>query len=103
MDVEDMSHHLSLFDLPLDILSTIASYLDHESLASFSLVSARAAAVVNFVDQNNYCQGLNEPEIDMDCLPSGIILSVFKLLDRQSLGRVAQVSYFILFFFRRRK
>jgi hypothetical protein len=93
MDVEDLPYQPSLLSLPRNVLMKIVSFLDSDSLSSFASASIQAAAVANSVYNSSANFLTTSPNIDMDCLPSEVILSVFKLLDRQSLGRVAQVGF----------
>ena len=82
---------VSVEDLPLSVLANILSFCEpstqhRAALAAncFRTALAELHPVTDLRDMNDNCLGL-------DFLPADVLLSIFKHLDRQSLGRVGQV------------
>ncbi len=83
-----------LTDLPAEFLRKIFSFCDHPSLSAVSVVCADlASAVDSYRMSPEYDPSEEEGAVLLEGLPSEVLLHVFKLLDRQSLGRVAQVTH----------
>ena len=98
-------HQTSLDRLPCEVLCKIMGYCGERDVSALAEASAELALVVDIFREGKeedvagrptkcnvgpFAQMRESPQLDL--LPSEVLLHIFKLLDRQSLGRTAQVN-----------
>ena len=81
----------SVEDLPLNVLVTILTYCDPTSQQLAAKAAPCFAEALAEIQPLNDPRDINDNRLGLDCLPADVLLTLFKFLDRQSLGRVAQV------------
>lgn len=74
-------------DLPVSVLATVLSYCDQKSQHN----AAAAAPCFSSAMAELQPRDINDNKLGLDSLPADVLLTVFKYLDRRSLGRVSQV------------
>jgi len=83
-------HRVNIYSLPIPVLGHIMSFCDSESrrnAARASKLFTMALAEIEFVPVTD----VNDNMLTLDNLPSDVLLTLFKYLDRPSLGRISQV------------
>ncbi len=100
-------HQTSLDRLPCEVLCKIMGYCGERDVSALAEASAELALVVDIFREGKeeeedvagrptkcnvgpFAQMRESPQLDL--LPSEVLLHIFKLLDRRSLGRTAQVN-----------
>jgi len=78
-------------DLPLEVLALIMSYCDSASQLSASKAACCFAAACAELQPSQEQRDINDNRLGLDCLPADVLLTVFKFLDRRSLGQISQV------------
>lgn len=78
----------SLATMPKEILMKIFGYCDRPSLEAMKLV---LPVFANVIEEEGFLWETS-PKLNLDQLPSELLLNIFAYLSHQDLGRVAQVS-----------
>jgi len=82
---------VTIHDLPTPVLGYILSYCDPDTRDRAALASKCFSAALAEIETNVVTSDINDNILGLDCLPSDVLLTLFKYLDRPSLGSIAQV------------
>lgn len=83
-----------LTDLPLPLLTRVLAYCDPVARQAAARTCRKLARAARDLEQDLGTTNMadcNDNLLTLDCLPADVLLTVFKFLTRQELGRMAQV------------
>jgi len=82
---------VTIQDLPSPVLGHILSYCNCTTRRNAAQASNCFSAALAEIEISNPVNDINDNMLRLDSLPSDVLLTLFKFLDRPSLGSVAQV------------
>jgi F-box/WD-40 domain protein 4 len=82
---------VTIQSLPSPVLGYILSFCDPADRSRAALAARCFSAALAEIETSQHPSDINDNILSLDCLPSDVLLTLFKFLDRPSLGSIAQV------------
>jgi len=82
---------VTIQSLPTPVLGYILSFCEPADRSRAALAARCFSAALAEIETSQPPSDINDNILSLDCLPSDVLLTLFKFLDRPSLGSIAQV------------
>jgi len=82
---------VTIQSLPSPVLGYILSFCDPADRSRAALAARCFSAALAEIETSQHPSDINDNILSLDCLPSDVLLTLFKFLNRPSLGSIAQV------------